>query len=180
MPKKISRPKAKAKWSKPSASKAKSAMTSPLGAGVWPAAGFNTFTASTTPKNMENFMNKSQSQFDNLTKDQGAWVKDTMEAMMKSGKVTAERMQEMMNFCTQMAQESSEKQAQMMKSMMQCKTMSDWTEFQSKCAQNSFEDMMQAMTKFTEMTIKVTSEAMEPINDQMTKAMKKASDTMAA
>ena len=125
-------------------------------------------------------MNKSQSQFDGFYKDQGAAFNDAMEAYMKSGKIAAERSQEFMNYATQFYQEYSEKQAAAMKGMMACKTVTDVADAQSKFAQTNFDDMMQTFTKFTEMGIKFASEAFEPFNDQFGKAIKKASDTMAA
>lgn len=178
--KKPTKAKAMNKATKKSAFKPKAAMpfSAPnYGAGVWPSAGF---TAPTTPKAMESMMNKSQSQFDAFSKDQGAMVKQSMEAMMKSGKICAERMQEMMNMYMAYAQDASAKQADCMKTLMTCKTMNEMTEAQSKICQSSFDDMMQAMTKFTEMGVKFASEAMEPLNDQIGKAMKKATDNMAA
>ncbi len=147
------------------------------GAGVWPSAGF---TAPTTPKEMEKMMNKSQSQFDAFSKDQGQMMKQSMEAMARSGKICAERMQEMMNLCMEVAQGASTKQAEAMKTLMTCKTMNEMTEMQSKMAQTSFDDMMQAMTRFTEMGVRLATDAMEPLNEQIGKAMKKATDSIAA
>lgn len=166
---------------KPAAKKAAANTSSaPLGAGVWPSAGFGNFTSPTSPKTMESFMNKSQSQFDAFSKDQSAVMQETMQACMKSGKIAAERMQDMMNVCMQMCQESSEKQAEAMKALLSCKTLTDVTETQGKLAQTGFDDMIQAMTKMTEMGIKCTTEVMEPLNDQLGKAMKKATESMAA
>jgi phasin family protein len=166
---------------KPQAQKSQYQYQAPaMGAGMWPAAPFPNFTASTSPKTMESFMNKSQSQFDAFSKDQSAAYQDALQAYMKSGKIAAERMQDMMGYCMQMCQESSEKQAEAMKNFFTCKTVTDVTEAQSKFAQTSFDDMVQAMTKMTEMGIKCSSEIMEPFNDQFGKAMKKATETMAA
>lgn len=175
---------------KPAAKPAKKPATKPqkqkassqplMGAGMWPSAPFPNFTASTSPKTMESFMNKSQSQFDALSKDQSAAFQDALQTCMKSGKIAAERMQDMMGYCMQMCQESSEKQAEAMKNFFTCKTLTDVTEAQSKFAQTSFDDMVQAMTKMTEMGIKCSTEIMEPFNDQLGKAMKKATESMAA
>ena len=125
-------------------------------------------------------MNNSQSQFDSFSKDQGAAIQETMQAYMKSGKIASARMQELMNTYTQMAQELTEKQTAALKNMMTCKTLNEVTEAQSQFAQSSFDDMMQTFTKMTEMGIKFATEAMEPLNDQVGKAIKKATSKMAA
>lgn len=129
---------------------------------------------------MESFMNKSQSQFDAFYKDQGAAFKEAMEAYAKSGKITAERMQEFMNYFMEFYQNYSTQQAQAFQKMMACKTANDMTDAQSKFAQESFNEMMQAFTKFTQFGMQFASEAFEPFGDQFSKAMKKASETMAA
>lgn len=159
---------------------AASKSTSPFGAGVWPSAGLNTFTSATTPKNMESFMNKSQSQFDAFYKDQGAAFKEALEAYSKSGKVTAERMQEFMNYYMEFYQNYSSQQANAFQNMMACKTANDVAEAQTKFAQDSFNEMMQAFTKFSQFGMQFASEAFEPFGDQFGKVMKKATDTMAA
>jgi phasin family protein len=176
--------KSNVSWAKPATPKAKAQSSAAPNAwaapGVWPASGLGNLTSATTPKNMESWMNKSQSQFDNFSKDQSAVLQETMQAYMKSGKIAAERMQEMMTTWTQMAQEMSERQAAAMQTMMACKTLPEVTEAQGQLAQKSFDDFMQTFTKMTEMTVKMATETMEPINDQMGKAIKKATDQMAA
>lgn len=147
-----------------------------FGVGVWP----TSLTAPTTPKSMESMMSKSQSQFDNMSKDANAVVKDGVEAFVKSGKIAAERMQDIMSTCMSMAQDASEKQASAMKNLMACKTINEVTDCQSKLAQASFDEMMSAFTKMTEMSIKMATEAVEPINDQVSKSIKKATESIAA
>jgi phasin family protein len=63
---------------------------------------------------------------------------------------------------------------------MAAKTVSEMSEAQSKLAQQGFEDAMAAATKISEMTIKLCTEALEPINDQVTKTVKKASEGFSA
>lgn len=182
MAKKDTAPKAKTEGSKPAKkaeSTAKSSAFSPVnfGVGVWPSSGF---TSPTTPKSMENIMSKSQSQFDALSKDANVIVKDSVEAFVKSGKIAAERLQDIVSTCVSMAQDASEKQASALKTLMSCKTINEVTDAQSKLAQQSFDEVMAALTKVTEMSIKLATESFEPINDQVGKAIKKATDSIAA
>ncbi len=175
-----SQPKKTASKSKSSANPSQPFPKSTFGAGVWPNAGLNTFTSATTPKNMESFMNKSQSQFDAFYKDQGSAFKEAMDAYAKSGKITAERMQEFMNYYMEFCQNYSTQQASAFQNMMACKTANDVAEAQNKFAQNNFNEMMQAFTKFSQFGMQFASDAFEPFGDQFSKAMKKASESMAA
>jgi phasin family protein len=176
--KKVSKPKSVAKKSaKPFATKSSKPAPSVFGVGVWPTAGF---TAPTTPKSMESIMSKSQNQFGAMSQDANVIVKDSVEAFVKSGKIAAERVQDIMSTCMSMAQDASEKQASAIKNLMACKTINEVTDCQSKMAQQSFDEIMSAMTKVTELSIKLATEAMEPINDQVSKSIKKATDSIAA
>lgn len=126
-------------------------------------------------------MSKAQiPNYDVFTRDSGAAVKDSMDALMRSGKIFAERYQDMMSTCMSMCQDCTEKQASAVKSMMTCKTLNEATEAQNKLAQQSFDDMMSAMTRLTEMSIRMANECMEPINDQISRSVKKASESLAA
>lgn len=148
-----------------------------FGVGVWPAVGF---TSPTPQKSMEQAMNKTQSQYDAFSKDANAYMQENMNALSKSGKICAERMQDMMSTCMELCQGASEKQANALKNMMACKTINEVTDCQTKLAQQSFDEMMSAWTKLTEMGVKCATEVMEPLNDQIGKAVKKATDSMAA
>jgi phasin family protein len=79
-----------------------------------------------------------------------------------------------------LAQEAGEKSQTMAKTIMSCKTINEFADVQTKMAQASFDEFMTNATKISEKSVKLCSDAMEPINDQMGKAMKKASDAMAA
>ena len=72
------------------------------------------------------------------------------------------------------------KSSENLKAVMACKTITELTEAQNKFAQQSFEDMMQCATRLSELSIKICTEAFEPINDQLAKSIKKASESMAA
>jgi len=106
--------------------------------------------------------------------------KEAADSFMKTGTIFSKRMEEMMKTCMNRAQTMSERQANMWKSLMACKTINELAETQNRLAQESFEDMMSMTAQMSEMSVKVMMETMEPLNKQMTMAMKKANDTMAA
>lgn len=166
------------KGKKPTAPKsAGTGGASPFGIGVWPGSGF---TAPTTPKSMESMMSKTQSSYDAFSRDGNAALKAGMEAWAQSGKICAERMQEIVSTCVSMCQNASEKQAANLQKLMGCKTINELTDCQNKLAQQSFDELMSTMTRMTEMTIKMATEAIEPINDQWGRAIKKTTDNLAA
>ena len=70
------------------------------------------------------------------------------------------------------------------KSLMSCKTLNELTETQTRLAQDSFDNFISNAAKLSEMSVKLATEAFEPINSQMSKTMsksaKKTMDSMAA
>jgi phasin family protein len=118
--------------------------------------------------------------FDKMTSDLNAQTRQQIEAMSKCSATLMKGMEAMMKTTMQMAQESAERNTEAMKSMMACKTVTEFTEAQNKLAQQNFDDMMKSATKMSEMCIKICTEAFEPVNDQLSKSIKKASEAMAA
>ena len=61
-----------------------------------------------------------------------------------------------------------------------CKTFQDVVELQTKQAQAGFDKALAQTAKVGELTSKVASEAIEPVNAQVTKALKAFTKTKAA
>lgn len=143
---------------------------------------FNPFGTEFTNSNttMETLMNNQKNQFEKFSCETGEQARQAADLFMKSGTTMMKGMEQIMKTCMTMAQESSEKNAECMKQLMACKTMNDFSEAQNKIAQQNFDDLMQNATKLSEICIKVCTEAFDPINDQLSKAIKKASEQMAA
>lgn len=129
---------------------------------------------------MENPMIKGNKQFDKMAQEAAATGQEQMDAFMKSCTIWGKGMEEMMQTCIEMAQTAGEKSQAAAKSVMSCKTLNEFTDVQTKLAQSSFDEFMTNVTKISEKGVKLCTDAMEPINDQMGKAIKKASSTMAA
>ena len=106
--------------------------------------------------------------------------KTSTDAWMKCGSILAKGMEDVMKTCISKAQTSNEKSANVWKTLMACKTINEVAEAQNRLAQECFEDVMSTTAQMSEMTVKVAMECMEPINKQMSEAMKRAQDTMAA
>ncbi|MCB9986041.1 MAG: phasin family protein [Rhodospirillales bacterium] len=106
--------------------------------------------------------------------------KESTDAIMKSGSIFAKGVEEMMKACMSRAQSCGEKNANVWKSLMACKTINEFAEAQNRIAQESFEDAMNATAQMSEMSVKMMMDAFEPLNKQMSAAMKKANDSIAA
>lgn len=131
----------------------------------------NNKTIETEKKTMNATSNK---QFEKFTQDAASMGQEQVEALVKSGTILAKGMEDILKTCMTIAQSTTEKSQEAAKTMMACKTLNEFTEAQSKLAQDSFEDFMATATKLSELSIKVATDSLEPINDQVGKAMKKA------
>ena len=133
----------------------------------------NTFAQPFDFKNMEKIMN-NQFQFDQFTQDAANQSRENVEAFVKSGEIFAKGFENIMKTAAAMTQTATEKQAEYAKQLMGSKTLNEFAETQNKIAQSSFDQFMQGATQLSEMSVKVISEASEPLNAQMSKAMQKA------
>ena len=119
-------------------------------------------------------------QFDQFTQDAAAQSRESVEAFVKSGEIFAKGFEGIMKTATSLVQDASEKQAAFARQLMGAKTLNEFAETQNKIAQENFDQFMAGATKISEMSVKVISEASEPLNTQATKAMEKMNKQMAA
>ncbi len=124
-------------------------------------------------------MMKGNKQAEKMAQDAIAMSQEKMDAMMKSSTIFAKGLEDIIKTCMDIAQTSGEKNANMGKTLMACKTLNELTEVQSRMAQASFDDFMTNATKISEMSVKLCTDCFEPLNDQMSKSIKRAS-SMAA
>ena len=141
------------------------------------AKGFPQFKPFTLETSMFKGTNK---QFDQFTQDAAVMGQAQVDAIVKSSTIFTKGMEDIMKTVMEIAQEAGEKSQSVMKTVMSCKTLNEFTDVQTKLAQASFDEFMTNATKISEKGVKLCTEAMEPINDTMGKAIKKASDAMAA
>ena len=125
-------------------------------------------------------MTQGQAQFDQFTKEAANLNREGIDAFVKSGTIFAKGFESLLKETISFAQSSAEKQMQLAKDAMTSKTINEFSDAQNKLAQVSFDDFMSGTTKLTELSVKVVSEAIEPINDQIAKSVQKATDAVAA
>lgn len=128
---------------------------------------------------MENPMLKGNKQAEKIAQDAAAMGQDQMDAVMKASTIFAKGMEDILKTCMEIAAEAGEKSQAVAKTVMSCKTLNEFTEVQTKLAQSSFDEFMTNATRISEKGVKLCTDAMEPINDQMGKAIKKASNLAA-
>jgi phasin family protein len=130
--------------------------------------------------NMEKIMSQGKNQFDKLAQDASAASRENIEAVIKSSTIFAKGLEEVMRLSMSMAQDAAERQSRFMKDVLSVKTLNEFTEVQNRIAQANFEDFMSGATKITEISTKILNDSIEPINNQFTKSIKKATEKMAA
>lgn len=131
-------------------------------------------------KDMESLMNSQKNQFEKFSNDATEQARQAGDIFMKSGTIMMKGCEQIMKTCMAMAQSTTERNTEALKDLMACKTINDLTEAQNRLSQQNFDELMQNATKLSEICIKVCTEAFDPINDQFSKAIKKASEQMAA
>ena len=131
-------------------------------------------------QSMEKLMSKSKNQFEQLTSEGANIGREGFEAMMKSSSIFAKRLEEIVRTSMALAQSAAEKQTEVLKQVMAAKSPNEFAEIQNKAAQQSYDELMANATKLSEMSVRAMTECAEPINNQINKAVQKASQAMAA
>lgn len=125
-------------------------------------------------------MSTQKDQFEKITQDASAISRDAAEACSRSSTLFWKGCESLMKACMSLSQDCVEKQTSFFKKALSSKTLNEFTEAQNEAAQESFNDMMSGATKVSEICIKICTESLEPINDQISKTVKKASQSKAA
>lgn len=124
--------------------------------------------------------NKNTAQFDKLIKETSDFGAQYSEACTKSSAIFMKGLEDMMGTVMSMAQSSAEKQAKLTKEAMSVKTINEFAEIQNKIAKENFDDFVASATKISEISVKMLTDSAEPVNAQVSKAVQKASQSVAA
>lgn len=118
--------------------------------------------------------------FDKISQDAGAIGRETTEALSKASTLYQKNCETIMKACMSFTQDLIEKQTQYTKKALSSKTLNEFTELQSEAAQEGFNDFMTGATRISELCVKAATDCIEPINDQMNRTIRKATEAMAA
>ena len=125
-------------------------------------------------------MANNKSQQEKLTNEAASNGKEGVEALLKSTNTWMKGTEDLMKTYMSLAQETAARNSEAIKTLLGCKNLNELTEAQNKLAQQSFDGFMTGATKLSELTFKLTTEALEPVNDQVRKTIRKATDSVAA
>ena len=129
---------------------------------------------------MEKFMSQGKSQMDKIAQDATAFSREGFEAWIQSSTIFAKGFEEIARTAIALSQGAAERQAKFLNQALSSKTLNEFAEAQNKIAQANLDDLMSDATKLSEMGVKLMSEAAEPLNEQMGKGIRKASESRAA
>lgn len=119
-------------------------------------------------------------QFDKIMKETSDFGTQYSDAYAKSSAIAMKGFEDIVGAVMSLAQDNAEKQANYIREAMSVKTINEFAEVQNKVAQTNFDDFMSGVTKISEISAKVLTESVEPVNEQMSKAIQKATQAMAA
>lgn len=135
--------------------------------------------ASIINQTMETFMT-SNAHIDQFSKDALLSVKEGSEAFVKAGSLTMKGFETYLKTVSDLFQDTTEKHSEAVKDFMKCKTLNELTEKQNDLAQQAFDEMITNTAKLSELSVKICSDTLEPLNEHFTKTYKKVSSSLAA
>ncbi len=129
--------------------------------------------------NMETFTMKPNKNFDKITQDATASAQEQFDAFSQFASSYAKGLEQWTKTYVELTQQTTGELAESAKALLACKTINEYADAQTKFAQASFEKIMGNATKLSELSIRMANDSMQPLNEQMNKAIKKASDLAA-
>jgi len=125
-------------------------------------------------------MSKSSNPLDQLIKSSTEFGNQYSDACTKSSSILMKGLEDIVGTATSLIQNSTEKQTNFVKQVMNTKDINQFAEIQGKIVQENLDDLLSGITKISELSIKVLSDSSEPLNAELNKAVKKATSSMAA
>lgn len=128
---------------------------------------------------METLMTNNKN-FEKMTQEAANIQKETAETVQKCMASYTKGMQDAMTTCASMMQTMAEKNSKLMKDMLAKKNVNEISEALQAASQDNFNESVANFSKLYEQTLKATMDSFEPLNQQINKNVKKATDSIAA
>lgn len=125
-------------------------------------------------------MSNGKDKFEKFSQDAANSSKEMLEASIKCSNIAVKGGQEISGLCASHIQQLSKASVDAAKNLMTCKTLTECAEEINKATQQNWDASVKNSTKVAEMMSKIVADCMEPLNTQINKAIKKATDSMAA
>ena len=106
--------------------------------------------------------------------DVSAMNKESVDAVVKAGEVLTKGSETVGKAYFEFAQASVEASVEAAKAMMSAKTPKDFFDIQSEYARTNFDKFLAESTRLSEMSVKVTNEAFDPLKAQVNGSFEKA------
>lgn len=129
---------------------------------------------------METIMTAKPYDFDKLTKEATENSQELFGAMQKSMNIWVKGVEKMNKETVALAQDIANKNQEAFTALIACKDINELTDVQNKLTKKHFDTLVASATKLSEISVKVATDSFEPINDQVNKAVKKATEKVAA
>ena len=123
---------------------------------------------------------KTNNQFETFANEAASAQQQGVQAFQQVQASFMRGMEDMMKTYTSILQDTGEKNAQTVKTLLSCKTLDEFSQAQNKLWQENFDQLMSNATRLSETSVRVASQCMEPINEQFTTAVQRAGESMAA
>lgn len=136
--------------------------------------------AFTVIKFMEMIMSKTATPFDKILKDTQSFGTQYSDACTKSGEIFIKGMEDMVSTMMSLTQQSAAKQTDFVKQAMGSKTINEFAETQNKIVKENFDDFVSGANKMSEIGVKILTESSDPVSKEVSKAVQKATKSMAA
>ncbi|MES2728949.1 MAG: phasin family protein [Pseudomonadota bacterium] len=124
---------------------------------------------------MERMMTKSPLNYEQFAQQAADQSKQTVEAAVQSANIWANGFEEVLKTYMGFMQENTARQTEAFKTLMSCKTINELTEAQNQLAQRAYDGLVTSATRLSEISTKVATDSLQPLNEQVAKTMKKAS-----
>lgn len=125
----------------------------------------------------EQFAKVAETQF-KAVDEVAAFSKSTMDAFLQSGSIFFHGLEAMARTIVGATQAQVETSMSVAKSLITAKTLAELTDLQNSYAKSTFDTAVNDATKISELAIKVTTEALEPINARVTATIEQLSKPM--
>ncbi len=115
----------------------------------------------------EHFARAAETQF-KAADEVAAFGKSNVEALIQAGSVFFHGMEELTRSMFGMTQSHVETSLSAAKSLIAAKTLTEFTDLQNAFSKTAFDNAVSDATKISELAIKITNEAIEPISQRVT------------
>jgi len=123
---------------------------------------------------------KAASQFVKNYEAYTAFAKGNVEAVVASGTIAVKGLEDLSKASIAYTQSSYESSVAASKAALSAKSLREVTDLQTSFAKSSLDSALSEGTKLTELSVKVTKEALQPLSDRVHVAVERFSKPLAA